>query len=284
MNMFDLLDEKFNIITACRNLFNQINTSRLYHGETFLSIFENNMRFWKYNYGFYCVEDYFKALEIPLGEYFINMKMVKLPNLNDENSCLIFLQFLDNALLFMYLQFKSFPQYKEEFNIIKTSLNKILDKIGYESKIIDDDKILLVEKNNTIRAIAEAQTNTDVAFKLYEYKAFEYKNDIKKKKEILVSLSHETEKITSKWKEKGDFYNLYDKLDRLLNNFNLRHNNVDINKRYDLSKISHEELLKIYDITYDLIVAVLSLEIGLKRYPEISELKKYLNPQTTQNN
>ena len=108
-----------------------------------------------------------------------------------------------------------------------------------------------------------------------EYNRFSLKGDLEEKKVILKALGDVVEPILKSNEWKGCAYKqIGDDTRFLLNNFNIRHNNMDgTNKKEYLSTITPEELERWYDKTYDCLLAVIILNEQIQSSAEIKTVK-----------
>ena len=97
---------------------------------------------------------------------------------------------------------------------------------------------------------------------------------MKAKREILNLLANEIEGMKPIFK--GTTYsNLMDDVQFMLNNLNIRHNNLSgkYKKEYVVN-LSRGKLEKLYDQTFDMILGLLVIEKYIKNKNEIDDLKK----------
>lgn len=159
-----------------------------------------------------------------------------------------------------------------EYDVYKIleNIEGLLEDLNYIIKKVDD-KYLIVEKDIIATSIAEK--NPDIANDIIEYRRFNLKGDIETKKAIILKLADKIEPLRKKFK--GTSYNsIMEDVQMMLNNLNLRHNNLEgKNKKEYTVTISSEELENWYDKTYDMILGILSLNEYLDSNNKIKELK-----------
>ena len=122
-----------------------------------------------------------------------------------------------------------------------------------------------------------AEINEDIADKVIEYKRYAYKGDLDRKGEILIALGKKYEGLIPVLKA-NNYTDIVDNVGFLLNNLDIRHNNVEgANARPGVIKMDAEKLEDWYDKTYD----ALLLSMMLARYVDykgaIKDLKSVIN-------
>lgn len=260
IDIFAELDKNFNIIEKTANLATCILTKEDFdtgfEHKTFYDVFDDIFDMWPLNNNF-----------VNLDDILINLKLLQKGDrgtirfyLEDEESCYRFLQFFKNAFSFALQYYLKYPAYIKRINGFINKLDNIADKANLQFVYYREKQYhKLAEIKPLTKSIAQKQ-KTNIAIKMYEYHLIDNRNNVSKKKEILLTLAHETEAITKAYtKTSGDIYELYDNLDFALNNFNIRHNNIEGKKRKEFTaNLKEPEMIELYDYTYDLIVAVLN--------------------------
>lgn len=159
--------------------------------------------------------------------------------------------------------------------ILNNNINELLEDLNYEIKELSDNQLIIVEKDMLLSAVAE--TNKDISDSVIEYRRFILKGKINEKKDILNSLANTVEGM--KLDFKGTTYsNLMDDVQFMLNNLNIRHNNVEgKNKKDYVVNLSKEELEQLYDQTFDMILGLFVIDKYIKNKNEIDSIKKNIN-------
>ena len=192
----------------------------------------------------------------------------------DEDYLISFCEYFYNFLL--YLNDIAFLNYMEKSLLIQ-QIQKVVENMGYEG-LIEDGFTIFVPKNSVSKEVAQNElVPEELSYKIIEYN--HHSMDLEGKKEILLKLGNILEpkrdaiKNVNKSLESNMFY--------LLNNFNIRHNNIDEDSKYYkqyVAKMTQEELINIYDLLYQMeLLAFIELEYsGYKS--TIDELKIKSNP------
>lgn len=223
---------------------------------------------WKYNVRCLKLEDLEKKLEITKSNLFMSGY--------SEEKCLIYFELIYNLVQEVKRKYIDTDEngrivLKEEnlFKIID-NIENIVDELGYEIQK-SNDIYQIIEKD--IIATAVAEKNADISEKVISYRRFSLKGDIEAKKEIILKLAEKMEPLRSKFKSTS--YNvLMDDVQMLLNNLNLRHNNLDgVHKKDYVISMKTNELEKWYDRTYDMILGIIMLNDYLDSKENLKELK-----------
>jgi len=146
----------------------------------------------------------------------------------------------------------------QNIKVLENNVLDLLEDMNYEIKRNTKKQFVIIEKDNLSTAIAEKFP--DIADKVIEYRRFILKGNIKAKKEILLELSNKIEPLRNKFKNTS-YKDIIEDINMLLNNLNIRHNNIEGKHRKEhTAKMSNEELEKWYDKTYDMILGAFILE------------------------
>lgn len=153
-------------------------------------------------------------------------------------------------------------------------INKVIDAIGY-MKSEDDGFVIFVEKNQAAISVSEIVPK-EISYKVISYNHYSMRGDIDGKKAILLILANQLEPQEKKLNQIDATFK--SELFFALNNFNIRHNNVDpSDKRYykkAVAEMTDEELEHWYDETYQMcLLAFLRID-HLERKKAINELKQ----------
>jgi len=138
-------------------------------------------------------------------------------------------------------------------------------RLNFEIKADADDKYIIVEKNAAATAVADQyiSIDKDFSFKVIEYNHFLLRGNLARKKEILITLGEKFEPLRQKLKS-GSYSQVAKDAGFLVNNLNLRHNNVTpgTNGNYHafVAGMSAGDLEEWYDKTYDALLFALQAD------------------------
>lgn len=160
------------------------------------------------------------------------------------------------------------------YDAIINNIRNVLETLNYEIYKIDDQKIIVVEKNPAATAVAEI-VEEYIADEVIQYNHYLLKGDMETKKKILLSLGAKLEPQRNNLKEVNK--NLESNIFFMLNNLNIRHNNCDVSneknyKKY-IANMSKEILEEYYDELYQMILLAFLLIDNVDRMKKIDELK-----------
>ncbi len=164
---------------------------------------------------------------------------------------------------------------KERAKVIIDTMVYDFELINYEISRLDEDRIIVVQKNVASSAVADI-VEPNLGDAIIKYNHHLLKGDLEGKKDILKKIADALEpkrsdlKIADKTIENDFFY--------LVNNMNIRHNNCDKSDvgRYNdkFASLSVREKKEWYDLIYqEGLMAFLSLE-HVKRSKKIAAFKK----------
>lgn len=280
-NIFEILENKWNIIDEVKRIFTLLNTDCInvrYSGDKTIIEFVDDYCFydWKNRYSYLNIEDMAKDLDIKLDEDKISSNL-------ESIEILKYLEFARNLImlcdtkLFIDNESDSSDNYKykyyKEYTVLKENINIVLEHLNFSTKLLKkDERIILIEKNPSAIAVAEI-VDEDTACKVIEYNHYLLKGYIDKKKEILLQLANKYEGMKSNIR--GLNSKLDDDIGFMLNNINIRHNNKSgKNKKEYVSKMRKDTMEKWYDETYQMLLLAFLLNEQLSRSKKISQLKE----------
>lgn len=198
------------------------------------------------------------------------------------NELIIYLEYVENILnlAWNYMINTEGVNIYTEFNMLRENLDDLLDRINHEKYIFDDEEMVLIsEKNAEATAVVEI-VDTKTSLKVIKYNHYLLKGDIQAKKDIILELAA---KLEPKRKQLDKLDNkLSSNLFYMLNNLNLRHNNVDkTSKSYKdaVAKMKKATLENWYDETYQLELLAFLLLDNVKRSKKVDELKAKMEGQ-----
>jgi hypothetical protein len=190
---------------------------------------------------------------------------------------LLVMEFIINMLARCEIVIKENPKFEvnNEYQILNENINTFIEHFGYEKYILDEEEqIILIEKNSAATSAAEI-SEPETAKKIIQYNHYILKGNIEAKKEILIALANEVEPRRKELEKANS--SLSDDLFFMLNNANLRHNNIepnDKNYRPFIAAMDKSTLESWYDETYQMILLAKLLLDNFERTSKIKTLKK----------
>lgn len=164
----------------------------------------------------------------------------------------------------------------EDFNmeiyvLLKENIETLLEDLNYEIKVKNNQEYIIVEKDMLLSAVAES--NEDICNDIIEYRRFSLKGNILEKRNLLKLLANKVEGMKNLFK--GTTYNnMFEDIQFMLNNFNIRHNNVQgKNRKEYIVNLNDEELEQLYDKTFDMILGLFVINDYLNEKENLKELK-----------
>lgn len=280
-NIFEILENKWNIIDEVKRIFTLLNTDCIsvrYSGDKTIIEFIDDYCFydWKNRYSYLDIEDMARDLDIKLDED-------KIPSNLESIEILKYLEFARNLImlcdtkLFIDNEKGSDDKYKytyyQEYTVLKENINIVLEHLNFSTKLLKkEERIILIEKNPSAMSVAEI-VDEDTACKVIEYNHYLLKGDIDKKKKILLQLANKYEGIKSNIKSLNSKLN--DDIGFMLNNMHIRHNNKSgKSKKEYVSKMRKDTMEKWYDETYQMLLLAFLLNEQPSRSKKISQLKE----------
>ena len=163
----------------------------------------------------------------------------------------------------------------DEYDLLNENITYLIERFGYTLYDVEsEEQRIIVEKNPAAIAAAEI-SKRDIAEKIIQYNHYTLKGDIQSKKDIILVLAGD---IEPKMKELETIQpSLENNLSFLLNNLNIRHNNVasgDKNYKEIVANMSQTERESWYDETYQLLLLSKLLLDNTERNNRIEGLRK----------
>ncbi len=278
IDIFAELDKKFKIVEKTRNLSVYLQEEEEYNlygnHKTFFQLFYIAFHKWEHNDNFEDLADMVEKLKIAKVERGYGYKRdvtVKFIINNIIQSCK-FLQLVKNATIFLRKEYSLLGS--NIFDAVDNKINVIVQKANLE--FVYDEKrkyYKLIDNKPLMKELAE-RTDKELAYRLYEYNASDNKQNIDKKREILLYLGTHTESITKGNKSTGYLSKLYDTLDFALNNLHVRHDNKNLKKSKNfIVNLTKSDQIQLYDKIFDLFLAVLIINNTSKSLEDIIDLK-----------
>jgi hypothetical protein len=269
MNIFDLLKSKWDMADELQRLFRLFNEDKIVEYNT-LNYYTINdfvdyycFEHWKNRHRYIDVNDYFTAL----GFY----DLAEIAKTEVES----FLTVIEVMYNFLYLTLSIAPN-NNEIDLFRYNLDCCLNHYGYQIYYSKDDEIAIVaEIDPAATATAEISRPT-TAYQIMQYNHHTAKGNITEKKRILLHLAAELEprrKVMNSIDK-----TLTDDIFSLLNNLNLRHNNLSPGTKDYIQYVAdmpNETLENWYDELYQMILlAKLELDHN-ERTKKVQELKSH---------
>lgn len=261
-NLFDLIYRKnVNLKQEYNRLYNFFENTQLYYKSNMLSCIEPKFLSWKYRNRYTSIDEMMYDLQISNMFMKNNITLEKL---------LLYIEFIDNAIEIIDRSII----HRNDIDIITALINNynsLLEELNYEIKRNDKGQSIIVEKDKISTAVSEIDNS--ITNEVIEYRRFSMKGNVEEKRKILKQLADKVEALKTNFK--GTTYNnIIEDTTFLLNNLNIRHNNIEgKEKKQYVVDIKDEELEKWYDKTYDMILSVIIINEYLKDKDNIKDLK-----------
>lgn len=179
----------------------------------------------------------------------------QMPSVIDYEWILNYCEYAANILYLVKSKARPYDLLGDEVDAALHNICVLLEWYGYKVEYLaNDEKALVVRQSAQATAVAEVLP-ADLAKLVLEYNHFTLRGDKKRKKDILIALGAALE---AKRKELNSINkSLADKIFFMLNNLNIRHNNVEKgHKTYNesVAKMTETELENWYDELYQMIL------------------------------
>lgn len=266
-NIFKILNEKISISSQIDKIEMLLSESSInsFTPEEIVDI--ECMRDWKARGRYTSCEEIRERLHITYTD--IQKK------LSDEQT-LFYLEYVSNIIWLCNERYLGGDDnYDDEYVYLQENVIRILDDLGYEAKVFEDEeKVLLVEKNVAMTAVAEI-VDSKSAYAVVEYNHHLLKGNIDEKQRILKILADKFEPMRGELKKVNK--DLESNTGYLLNKINIRHNNIEGKNAVEYVKnLSDEELEEWYDETYQMLLLCFLEYDNIERSKRISKLKEII--------
>ena len=239
------------------------NTKFTYKNSILDYINEYEFHNWKYRGRFLDTNDIIMELEISDYHFDTDTNMERL---------ITYIEFIIN-MLYLIKDYSFDDYYLKTINMLKENINNLLEDLNYEIYISKDEQLIIIEKDNIVSAIAEVIP--EISNDVIEYRRVILKGNIEAKQAILKKLSNKVEPLKNKFKN-TEYKNMIEDVNFLLNNLNIRHNNLEGNKRQEYTvNMSYEDLEKWYDRTYDAILGLIIIDRYVDLKDDLKELRTH---------
>lgn len=279
-NIFELLNNQFDLekeIRVIHNLFCSRLLASAYNRSVTTTIREyvdkNCLAYWDYRGTSTSTMEMINRLGL---SSILNGDFGLRELLQDEDKLLVYLEFIRN-ICELPLVFTS-PDARiirlPNYNILVRNIDTVVSKIGYEFYSPKEEKrFILIKSNPKASAIAEIVEDDDLSTLIMEYNSIGLSKDIEGKKKILHSMSNYYEEVSTKIEDAG-FKSLKSDAGKLLNNLNIRHNNISGPKEKESTKelIKNGKIEEWYDITYETLLACFTVADYVDLKSDIKQL------------
>ena len=238
----------------------------------------------------YCFNDWKNRGHcIDLQDFLTSINYKEIENMApyNERNMLLFVELVCN---FWKLANKKIDNNKvkpyQNFILLREILNDVLEKVNYKAYYNkEQEQVIVVEDKPEVTAVAEIAPEP-IALDIIKYNHHTLKGNIELKKKILLAMGADLEPKRKQLKTINS--TLEDNIFRMLNEFNLRHNNVNPqdNKNYhaDIAALSSQQMEEWYDELYQMILlAYLNLD-NVERNKKIKEFYDKRNNNGEQTN
>ncbi len=151
-------------------------------------------------------------------------------------------------------------------------IRTLIEKIGY--MIIDNEGVKLFVPKSQPAIVVSEMLPSDLSYKVIEYNHHSMKGDLARKQATLKLLADQLESNRAPLKSLNK--SLEDDLFYLLNNINIRHNNIDSSStkyKRAVADMPKDELEEWYDRTYDICLYAFMTLDQADRNAKVKELK-----------
>ncbi len=166
-------------------------------------------------------------------------------------------------------------QYSNALSMLLQNIAIILEHLNYEQyEFEEEEMVLLHPKDPAATSVAEISSK-ETAFAILKYHHASLKGNLSEKRKLLLAMANEYEPLLKNPVE--GFKDYFNKVNAMLNNLNVRHNNKEgVNKKDLLAHMTDEELEHWYDELYQLLLFCVLSKDNKKRVDEVGVLLKGL--------
>lgn len=232
------------------------------------TIYNINLRYTLFNFvSKYCFTDWKSRRHcIDMQDFLISINYQEIEEMApyNEKDMISFIELVCN---FCNLAQKKMHEngftYSNNFKLLINIINDILEKLNHKVFFNkEQEQVIVIEDKPEVTAVAEI-VEEPIALDVIKYNHHTLKGNIELKKKILLAMGNDLEPKRKQLKAINS--TLEDNIFRMLNEFNLRHNNVNPqdNKNYhaDVAALSSQKMEEWYDELYQMILlAYLALD------------------------
>lgn len=243
-----------------------------YESRLFNFIDNNCFAFWKNNGHMLCLRDFLDSL------HFDELYEKATKEKNDE-SIIDYIEIVENCLYIFdskhYAPGIIDVTGSDTLHLLRDNLADVLDWLNMEvAYFAEKEQAIIIERDPAVTAAVEISSN-ETAYEILFYNHHTLKGNVREKVKILNYLANEFEAQRALLKQVNS--GLADDIASLLNNLNIRHNNVDQSSTSYHSTVADmpsDELESWYDELYQMLLLA-KLEIdNIERKKKVAELKK----------
>ncbi|MCQ2471981.1 MAG: hypothetical protein MJ147_08095 [Clostridia bacterium] len=286
-NIFEIVSEKTdieNVINRIIRLFKETNTiiingSDYFEDDTYCNIY--------HFVNVHCFNTWRrKGLFIDFDDFLNTLNYCELEEkaADCEESLLTFVELIYNLWFLSEITIKQYDDIysNDSFMLLKNIMDDLLQKYNHKAYFNEEEQyVLVVEDKPEVTAVAEILPQ-NLSLDVIRYNHYSLKGRIDLKKAILIKLGSELEAKDKRLLEinkqlKNDIFNM-------LNNCNIRHNNVSPEQKGKYKKfiadMSDEELEVWYDELYQMLLLAFLILDNEDRKIRVKEFINKLNENT----
>lgn len=211
----------------------------------------------------------------------VDIEAIKYNTNKNEDGLLNYLELLCNIYKLSDEKLKELTMLGNQFGVSSDlhMIKRIIDDLlsQYNQKQVyfeDEEKVIIVEDKPEVTAVAEI-IKQELAYPVINYNHRSLKGDLEKKKQILRDMGDDLEPKRPKLKEINN--GLSSSVFYMLNNLNIRHNNVskgDGNYKEYVAKMKPDEIEEWYDELYQMMLLAYLMLDNVDRKKRFDVLKK----------
>ncbi len=273
-NIFDILKEKYDVkeeIKKISSLFSEklicftdplSFKQRVDNLESFVDAFDFHT--WKQRGSCLSCQEMREKLSIDTSSFKTENIIRKLEYYVNIINLLLIRHRLDDGVRF---------QYSNALPMLLKNIAIILEHLNYEQYEFEkEEMVLLVPKNPAATSVAEISSK-ETAFAILKYHHASLKGNLSEKRKLLLAIANEYEPLLKK--PIDGFTDYFKKVNAMLNNLHVRHNNKEgKNKNNLVANMTNKDLERWYDELYQLLLFCVLSKDNKKRVDEVGVLLK----------
>jgi len=274
MHLYDLLQNREIIPHVEAKRINQLLHKEIEYEEYITTVFASLYEEIDSNFHFLPIQSTFVTFSEVLDE----LRLSSIDETWDFPKLTLYYELILTILNYLCDNHKIRSMLEETFNKIICNIKIVLEKTNHEIHFNKENQFaFIVEKNKFATEAIENIEDEQLAFELIDYNRALFKGRVEEKRKILRSLANHIEPILKSKKLDSTAYSALKKdIGFYLNNFNIRHNNVEgKEKRNYLVSMTEQELENWYDDIYTSILMLIIADKQIDRDKKLSEFKKH---------